>query len=152
MCFQRPVSGCMARSGHAVTDPTLPIPTSSGIFAIIFSIFGCFMVILRHYVWTGRLEWVRNYHPNMMCVSLAFVLPQTYCKSSQPRALYTDYTNRSTRRYCHGNGINRGVLLANEEAEALRDFLLCCGSWFDCWRRNWRCYQCYLTDSRCLWR
>jgi len=36
------------------------------------------MVILRHYVWTGRLEWVRKYHPNMMCVSLAFVLPQTY--------------------------------------------------------------------------
>ncbi|TLD26101.1 oligopeptide transporter [Venturia nashicola] len=62
----------------AATDPTLPIPTSAGIFAIIFAAFGCFMCVLRHYVWVGKLEWVRTYHPNMMCVSLAFVLPQTY--------------------------------------------------------------------------
>ncbi|KAE9974174.1 hypothetical protein BLS_003255 [Venturia inaequalis] len=62
----------------AATDPTLPIPTSAGIFAIIFAAFGSFMCILRHYVWVGKLEWVRTYHPNMMCVALAFVLPQTY--------------------------------------------------------------------------
>jgi uncharacterized oligopeptide transporter (OPT) family protein len=39
------------------------------------------MVLIRHYVWVGKLEWVRAYHPNMMCVALAFVLPQTFCKS-----------------------------------------------------------------------
>lgn len=45
----------------AATDPELPIPTSAGIFAIVFSVFGCFMVVLRHYVWVGKLEWVRAY-------------------------------------------------------------------------------------------
>ncbi|KAF2648683.1 oligopeptide transporter [Lophiostoma macrostomum CBS 122681] len=33
--------------------------------------------IVRHYVWVGRLEWVKKYHPNMMCVGLAFVLAET---------------------------------------------------------------------------
>lgn len=61
----------------AVTDPTFPIPRSSGIFSIIFAIFGSIMVLVRHYVWTGKLEWMRAYHPNMMCIGLAFVLPQT---------------------------------------------------------------------------
>jgi len=61
----------------AVTDPTFPIPPSSGFFAIAFSIFGSLMVIIRHYVWVGRLEWVKAYHPNMMCIGLAFVLSQT---------------------------------------------------------------------------
>jgi uncharacterized oligopeptide transporter (OPT) family protein len=64
----------------AVTDPNFPIPKSSGIFSIIFSIIGAVMVLIRHFVWVGRLEWMKTYHPNMMCVSLAFVLPQTYCK------------------------------------------------------------------------
>jgi OPT family oligopeptide transporter len=62
----------------AVTDPTLPIPLSSGIFAIIFAVLGSIMVLIRHYVWVGRLEWMRAYHPNMMCIALAFVLPQTF--------------------------------------------------------------------------
>ena len=73
----------------AVTDPTLPIPLSSGIFAIVFAIIGSIMVFIRHYVWVGRLEWVRAYHPNMMCVALAFVLPQTFCKfTHSPPGLY----------------------------------------------------------------
>ena len=50
----------------AVTDPTLPIPLSSGIFAIVFAALGSVMVLIRHYVWVGKLEWVRTWHPNMM--------------------------------------------------------------------------------------
>ena len=61
----------------AVTDPTFPIPTSSGIFSIVFSGFGALMVLLRHYVLVGDREWMRVYQPNMMAISLAFVLPQT---------------------------------------------------------------------------
>ncbi len=33
------------------------------------------MVLARHCVWTGRQEWVRRYHPNMMVVALAFIIP-----------------------------------------------------------------------------
>ncbi|KAF2007523.1 oligopeptide transporter [Amniculicola lignicola CBS 123094] len=61
----------------AVTDPTFPIPTSSGIFAIIFACFGSAMTLIRHYVWVGEREWIKKYHPNMMCIGLAFVLAQT---------------------------------------------------------------------------
>jgi len=67
----------------AVTDPELPVPTSSGIFAIVFSVFGSLMVLIRHYFWVGRLEWVRTYHPNMMCIALAFVIPQTVYGTAQ---------------------------------------------------------------------
>jgi len=62
----------------AMTDSTFPVPTSSGIFAIVLSIFGAFMVVVRHYAYTGKWEKYRVYHPNMMCIGLAFVLPQTY--------------------------------------------------------------------------
>jgi uncharacterized oligopeptide transporter (OPT) family protein len=64
----------------AVTDPTFPIPKSSGYFSIAFATFGSFMVLLKQYAWRGKLEWVKDYHPNMMCIALAFVLPQTYCE------------------------------------------------------------------------
>jgi hypothetical protein len=60
------------------------------------------MVLLRHYVWVGKRAWIRTCkyqtfdfvcysvltmtldHPNMMCIALAFVLPQTYCELPQP--------------------------------------------------------------------
>jgi len=75
--FAIPSVSAWRATAVAVTDPTFPIPPSSGYFAIAFSIFGSIMVIIRHYVWVGRLEWVKTYHPNMMCVGLAFVLAQT---------------------------------------------------------------------------
>lgn len=61
----------------AVTDPVFPVPKSSGIFAIIWSIFGAAMVVVRQYVLTGNRAWVRAYWPNMMVVNLAFILPYT---------------------------------------------------------------------------
>ncbi|KAL1634554.1 hypothetical protein SLS56_002247 [Neofusicoccum ribis] len=76
--FSAPSVAAWRAVAIAVTDPDFPIPKSSGIFAIIFAILGSAMVLIRHFVWTGKLEWVRAYHPNMMCVALAFVLPQTY--------------------------------------------------------------------------
>ncbi|KAF2202187.1 oligopeptide transporter [Delitschia confertaspora ATCC 74209] len=75
--FLAPSVSAWKATAVAVTDPTFPIPKTSGIFAIVFAIFGCFMVLVRHYVWVGKLEWMKTYHPNMMCFGLAFVLPQT---------------------------------------------------------------------------
>ncbi|KAK4555422.1 hypothetical protein LTR86_007719 [Recurvomyces mirabilis] len=62
----------------AITDPEFPVPTSSGIFSVVFSIFGGIMIVIRHYAYTGKWAKYRIYHPNMMCIGLAFVLPQTY--------------------------------------------------------------------------
>jgi uncharacterized oligopeptide transporter (OPT) family protein len=76
--FKYPSVAAWKAVAVAATDPQLPIPNSSGYFAVAFSIFGCIMVLIRHYVWRGRLEWVKAYHPNMMCIALAFVLPQTF--------------------------------------------------------------------------
>jgi uncharacterized oligopeptide transporter (OPT) family protein len=79
--FSYPSVAAWRATAIAVTDPTFPIPPSSGIFSIVFSIFGAGMSIVKHFFWVGEREWYRKYHPNMMCIALAFVLPQTYCKS-----------------------------------------------------------------------
>ena len=62
---------------QAITDPEFPVPTSSGIFAIVFSVFGVIMIFIRHYAYRGKWEKYRVYHPNMMCIGLAFVLDAT---------------------------------------------------------------------------
>jgi uncharacterized oligopeptide transporter (OPT) family protein len=76
--FSGPSIGAWRAVTVAITDPTFPVPTSSGIFSICFAIFGAIMIIIRQYAYTGRFAKYRVYHPNMMCVGLAFVLPQTY--------------------------------------------------------------------------
>ncbi|KAF2867123.1 oligopeptide transporter [Massariosphaeria phaeospora] len=75
--FAVPSVSAWRATAVAVTDPTFPIPPSSGIFAVVFASVGSALVVVRHYVWVGRLEWMRAYHPNMMCIGLAFVLAQT---------------------------------------------------------------------------
>lgn len=75
--FSAPSVSAWRAVAVAMTDPVFPVPTSSGIFAIVFSIFGAIMVVIRHYAYTGSWEKYRVYHPNMMCIGLAFVLPQT---------------------------------------------------------------------------
>ncbi|KAH9840347.1 putative metal-nicotianamine transporter YSL5 [Teratosphaeria destructans] len=62
----------------AIVDPVFPVPKSSGIFAIIFSIFGAIMIVIRQYAYTGKWAKYKAYHPNMMCIGLSFVLPQTH--------------------------------------------------------------------------
>ncbi|KAF4549365.1 OPT oligopeptide transporter-like protein 3 [Elsinoe fawcettii] len=76
--FTGPSIAAWRATAVAVTDPTFPIPKSSGIFSIVFAIFGVFMIIFRHYAYRGKWEKYRVFHPNMMCIGLAFVLPQTH--------------------------------------------------------------------------
>ncbi|KAI2640328.1 OPT superfamily oligopeptide transporter [Hypomontagnella submonticulosa] len=61
----------------AVTSPDFSLPATSKWFSICFSVFGACMVLVRHCLWIGDWEWVRKYHPNMMIISLAFLLPST---------------------------------------------------------------------------
>ncbi|KAL4875678.1 OPT superfamily oligopeptide transporter [Aspergillus karnatakaensis] len=62
----------------AATEPVLPIPKSSLIFSIALSILGAIMVLIRQYIWVGKREWMRNYHPNLMIMAMAFTLPATH--------------------------------------------------------------------------
>jgi uncharacterized oligopeptide transporter (OPT) family protein len=112
----------------AVTDPTFPIPKSSGYFSIAFATFGSFMVLLKQYAWRGKLEWVKDYHPNMMCIALAFVLPQTYCEFAPPpshpfasprESVRAKLTISENRWYGYGDRFGGGSFLAEEEPEAL---------------------------------
>jgi hypothetical protein len=95
----------------AATDPDLPIPKSSAYFAMGFAIFGSISTLIKHYYWVGERRWIRLYHPNMMCVALAFVVPQTFCECS---SLARSGANH-LRRYCNGNGLNLGLYMGEEE-------------------------------------
>ncbi|RVD80561.1 uncharacterized protein DFL_008456 [Arthrobotrys flagrans] len=61
----------------AMTDPSFPIPTSSGIFAIVISIVGVLVVIGRHYLNSTGHTKAAKFMPNMMVLGLGFLLPQT---------------------------------------------------------------------------
>ena len=75
--FQVPSVSAWRAVAVAVTESTLPIPTSSKVFAVIFATFGALMTVVRHALWTGKKEWMRAYHPNIMVMALAFVIPAT---------------------------------------------------------------------------
>ena len=75
--FTAPSASAWRAVAVAVVDPTLPIPVSSRNFAIAFAIFGSVMVLVRQYLWAGKNVWVRQYHPNMMVLALAFIVPAT---------------------------------------------------------------------------
>lgn len=76
--FSGPSIAAWRAVAQAITDPVFPVPTSSGIFSIVFAVFGVIMIFIRHYCYVGKWAKYRIYHPNMMCIGLAFVLPQTY--------------------------------------------------------------------------
>jgi uncharacterized oligopeptide transporter (OPT) family protein len=61
----------------AVTEPDFTIPESSKWFSIVFAVIGSTCVVVRNCVLVGKREWLRTYSPNMMIVSLAFLLPST---------------------------------------------------------------------------
>lgn len=75
--FTAPSASAWRAVAVAVVDPTLPIPVSSRNFAIVFALLGSAMVLVRQYLWTGKRERVRQYHPNMMVLALAFIVPAT---------------------------------------------------------------------------
>ncbi|KAF3901992.1 hypothetical protein ABW21_db0209393 [Orbilia brochopaga] len=61
----------------AMTDPTFPIPTSSGIFSIVISIVGVIVVLGRHWLNHNGHQKAAKFVPNMMLIGLGFLLPQT---------------------------------------------------------------------------
>jgi uncharacterized oligopeptide transporter (OPT) family protein len=75
--FQAPSVAAWRAVATAVTDPTFPVPNSSGIFAIVLGIFSIVVVLFRHNYLVGHREKYRIYVPNFMAIGLAFVLPQT---------------------------------------------------------------------------
>ncbi|KAF1344884.1 hypothetical protein BDV97DRAFT_64427 [Delphinella strobiligena] len=112
--FSAPSFSAWRAVAVAMTDPTFPVPTVSGIFAIIFSIFGAIVVVVPHYAYTGKWEKYRVYHLDMMCIGLAVVLPQTL-------------------RNSRGNGCSSCILLGQEESQTLWYLRFRSRCWIDRW-------------------
>ncbi|KAF3482129.1 uncharacterized protein GIQ15_04888 [Arthroderma uncinatum] len=75
--FAAPAASAWRAAAVAVTDPDFPVPRSSVQFSIAMSIIGSILVLVRHNLWTGKWLWMRDYHPNMMTVAMAFLIPTT---------------------------------------------------------------------------
>ncbi|KAG8809316.1 hypothetical protein FRC17_003499 [Serendipita sp. 399] len=73
----------------AVTSPTLPIPPSSGYFAIGLSILAIITVVVKHTLIPARFHaWV----PNWNAIGLGFVVPQTYYPIAMVVGAHVAYT------------------------------------------------------------
>lgn len=59
---------------EAVTQPTLPISRSCGIFTIVMGVVSALQAVLKHFFLTGSREKYRNYLPNWMSIGVAWVL------------------------------------------------------------------------------
>ncbi|KAK2740385.1 hypothetical protein FQN57_006125 [Myotisia sp. PD_48] len=75
--FAAPSASAWRAAAVAVTDPDFPIPKSSIQFSALLAIIGGILVIIRHTLWVGKRKWMRAYHPNMMSVAMAFLIPTT---------------------------------------------------------------------------
>ncbi|EAA29405.2 hypothetical protein GE21DRAFT_1685 [Neurospora crassa] len=73
--FQIPSVSAWAAVARAVTDPTVKIPLSSGIFAIVMGVVSIIQVIVRHYYLVGERESWREWLPNWGAIALSWVIP-----------------------------------------------------------------------------
>ncbi|GJC90390.1 putative metal-nicotianamine transporter YSL5 [Colletotrichum liriopes] len=73
--FSAPSVSAWRAATIAATSPKLPIPKSSGIFAICLAVFGALVVVLKNVWLTGVHEKYRVYVPNLMAFGLMMVIP-----------------------------------------------------------------------------
>ncbi|KAJ2903851.1 putative oligopeptide transporter protein [Zalerion maritima] len=75
--FSAPSVSAWRAVAQAVTQPDIPIPKSSGIFAIVMGVVSVAQVIFRRTVLTGEREKYRIWLPNWMAIGVAWVIPAT---------------------------------------------------------------------------
>ncbi|EFR02095.1 hypothetical protein MGYG_05097 [Nannizzia gypsea CBS 118893] len=75
--FTAPAASAWRAAAVAVTDPEFPVPKTSVQFSIVMAAIGSVVVLIRHHLWTGKWAWMRDYHPNMMPMAMAFLIPTT---------------------------------------------------------------------------
>lgn len=75
--FSAPTVTAWRAVAQAVTEDSLDIPSSSGIFACVLAAIAIVQVVFKQYYLKGEREKYRDYLPNWMAVGVAFVIPQT---------------------------------------------------------------------------
>lgn len=89
--FSAPSVAAWKAVAQAVTDPKVPIPPSSGYFAIGMGIVCIAQVFLKRKFLVGSREKYRNWLPNWMAIGVAWVIPQTvYSTATLMGAIITD--------------------------------------------------------------
>ncbi|KAI1078854.1 OPT oligopeptide transporter protein-domain-containing protein [Whalleya microplaca] len=73
--FPGPAVAAWRAVAIAASEPSSPIPPSSVYFSIGLAFSAALLVLLRHFLFVGRFQYVRHYLPNMMILALAFTLP-----------------------------------------------------------------------------
>jgi OPT family oligopeptide transporter len=72
--FSAPSVAAWKAVAEAVTLPELPVPRSSGIFAIVMGVFCALQALFKNFYLTGTREKYREYLPNWMSIGVAWVI------------------------------------------------------------------------------
>jgi len=73
--FMVPSVSAWAAVAQAVTVPNIPIPLSSGIFAVVMGVVSIIQAIVRHKYLVGDREKYREWLPNWGAIALSWVIP-----------------------------------------------------------------------------
>jgi OPT family oligopeptide transporter len=76
--FSAPSVAAWKAVAQAVTLPTIPIPLSAGIFAVVMGAIAVIQVLVKNIYLVGEREKIRKWLPNWMAIGVAFVIPATH--------------------------------------------------------------------------
>jgi uncharacterized oligopeptide transporter (OPT) family protein len=151
--FSAPSVAAWRAVAVAVTADTFPVPNSSGIFSIVFAIFGGAMTVFRELGYKGKWAKYRVYHPNFMVIGLSFTLIQTYygtamCIGAIPSYFWMKRNPKSFDIY----GEYMTACIFGFEIFLLTIYrrLRHC-RWSHCRRGYWWCRQRCFPDRRHCW-
>lgn len=131
--FSAPSVSAWRAVAVAVTQPNLPIPRSSAIFACVMGGASIVQAVIRHFYLVGPREKWRAFLPNWMAMAISFVVPQTYYVCLDLFFVHVHQSLTSFSGYRSSNWRHHITLLGQEMAEELRRLLLCRSCWYDCW-------------------
>lgn len=100
--FQAPMAAAWRAIAIAASNPQSSIPSSSLVFSAMMAVLGSASVLIRHHLWTGRWSWMRQYHPSMMALAMAFINPLSiYATAMLMGALLAWYWMNSDAKSFH---------------------------------------------------
>lgn len=153
--FAIPSVSAWAAVAKAVTDPSVKIPLTSGIFSIVMGAVSVIQVVVRHYYLVGPREHWREYLPNWGAIALSWVIPAPVFANAALlgaiiAAIWRKYSMSSWDVYGYAvaagkhTSLSRNSRHMNLHANFLR-------SRSHCWRRSRRCRRRHSYPGWCRW-
>lgn len=108
--FQAPSVAAWVAVAQAVTQPHLPIPLKSGIFAIVMGVVAAVQALVKNFYLVGPRLKYRSYLPNWMAIGVAWVLgPDSGYANA---VLFGSITAWWWKKYFRSNFDNYGFAIA----------------------------------------